>query len=134
MYQKVKVSEQNSPVSQADRRRAPRLDVLGQLHARALATPTSVAVREISIGGFSIEATVPFSRGSVHQFHLSMEGGLAVDVLAVAVHCTPVIATGRLALHVTGFEFLQPDRMTIQIIATLVDQVSSFWCDDPEPQ
>jgi len=132
MYQKVKVSDQNSPASRADRRRAPRLDVLGQLHARALATPTPVAVRELSIGGFSIEATVPFSRGSVHQFHLSMEGGLAVDVLAVAVHCTQVNNAGRLSLHVSGFEFLQPDRMTTQIIATLVDQVASLWCDDPE--
>jgi PilZ domain len=85
-----------------ERRRAPRIEIVGQVQGHVDAAGRPVVIRDIGFGGFSVESREPFQIGSVHDFRLTLEDGPSALVRARAVYGRAE-PTGA---HTTGFELL----------------------------
>jgi hypothetical protein len=114
-----------SPRPFQSRRRFPRIEVLGLVEGRQVPLDAPLTIRELSLGGFSTESTVPFPPGSHHRFRFLSAAHAEVVLDATVVHCRLAKATadGQLA-YISGFEF-HSDPMTDRAIASLVDTLSS---------
>ena len=91
-----------------DRRRAPRAQILGRLHGQLVTLDAPVELRELSLGGMSIESEIPFPIDAIHQFDLVLGDGARVSVVAQARH-SRLIASGTSPRYLTGFEFLDDE-------------------------
>ena len=87
-----------------DRRRSPRLELLGRLHGHAVTLNVDVTVRDVSLGGLSIETEFAFPIGALHQFRLTLTDGSWSVVKARVVYSNP--APNRVGYFVTGFQFV----------------------------
>ena len=65
----------------ADRRRSARVVTLGRLRGAITSLGTPLVVREISLGGMSVETVNSFPVGSVNEFLLTLGDGAGVEVL-----------------------------------------------------
>jgi hypothetical protein len=108
-------------------RYTPRLDTLGQLQVHVLSNPTPVTVREISLGGFSLESTVPFASGTAHRFRFTLEGGPVVAATAECVYSTRLSREPSLSLYLAGFEFVPVSENASQAVASLVYRIAELW-------
>src|SRR5262245_61253467 len=72
---------QSTPMGR-ERRRSPRVELLGLVSGRLLHPGTSVVVRDMSLGGLATETPFPFERGTVHDLQLTLGDGAAVDLRA----------------------------------------------------
>ncbi|HUL74588.1 MAG TPA: PilZ domain-containing protein [Vicinamibacterales bacterium] len=109
----------------SDRRRALRLEVLNRLHARAITHDRPVIVREISLGGFSIESPLSFSPGSEHQFEFGIDGGVPVTLKARAAHCRRLPGAADVATYIAGFAFVDQSDVAAAAVEELFDQVAA---------
>jgi hypothetical protein len=104
----------------ADRRRSPRLRLLGEIHGQRVGLDLPLTIVDISAGGFAIESTVCFPDRDVQLFELVSElGGSPLVVAGRAVRTSP--ASPGAGRYVTGFEFAsdQPQVPLDQIRAWL---------------
>ncbi|MEZ5317909.1 MAG: PilZ domain-containing protein [Vicinamibacterales bacterium] len=108
-------------------RYTPRLDTLGQLQVRILTQPAPATVREISLGGFSIETTVPFSSGTTHRFRFALDEGPSVVTIAECIHSARASRQSSVALFLSGFEFVPVNETTSESIASLVYRIAEIW-------
>ena len=108
-------------------RYTPRLDTLGQLQVRVLTNPVPVTVREISLGGFSLESSVPFAAGSSHRFSFMLEHGEPVDAIAECVYTRRLKPGASLPLYLSGFEFIPVSDQVTAGIAGLVYRIAEIW-------
>jgi len=105
-----------------ERRKTPRIEMLGQIFGQVLSVDTPVTVLDLSMGGFSVETACAFRSGSHHQFRFSLEHGASVIVIAEVVHCRRRTAPSGKDLFVTGLKFLEnPD--TSAAVAYIIEQV-----------
>lgn len=93
----------------ADRRRSPRVDLVGRVQGQAVAVDVPIRVREISLGGMSIETTTPFTEGTKHLFVLTLGDGAGVEVLGHVVYCRDVAPAQGLPLFISGLQFVDSD-------------------------
>src|SRR5262245_13644309 len=70
----------------AESRRAPRLELMDRIHGHLTSLDVKVVVREISLGGLSVEAPLQFPTGAVHEFRLTLGDGSKVIVRARVAH------------------------------------------------
>jgi hypothetical protein len=105
-----------------ERRRAPRVEVLGQLHGNLVALRMPIVVRDASFGGFSVETSVPFPEGAEHQFRLSTDEG-SLLVMARSVHCLRISPARSEPFYITGFEFVATEGVDRSIIDGLVEKL-----------
>lgn len=82
------------------RRRSPRVPVVND-------TQLPAGLRDIGLGGFSIETPISLPRGSVHDFGLSMGGGGAVVLRGRVVHSRRELKSGGGHAYLTGVAFLE---------------------------
>ncbi len=109
-----------------ERRHAPRLEVLDQLHGHAVSVNVPLVVRELGAGGFSVESSVPFPTGSRHTFRFTLAGGGEVIVDATRIHSRAAKATGSPDCYITGFAFCQDGNPeATQAVDTLLDAMTS---------
>jgi len=92
-----------------ERRRTPRIQVVGRLHGRSVALGLPVRIREVGFGGFSLESALPFPKGAEHLFRFTLDDGTVVEVQATSIHTMRVTTPGGLS-HLSGFAFSHPDR------------------------
>jgi hypothetical protein len=105
-----------------ERRHAPRLEVLEQLHGQLVSVKLPLVVREMGAGGFSVECPVPFPSGARHRFRFTLAGGGEVIVEAVGVHARSTSQTGGTARYISGFAFCQDGHPeTARAVRTLLD-------------
>jgi len=98
-----------------DRRRAPRVDTDGKVLGRITSLDTEVRIREISLGGLSLESDVEFPVGVVHSFELVLGDGARITVAAEARYSRPA-GQDRNGRYVTGFQFIEaPDAMETSV-------------------
>jgi hypothetical protein len=88
-----------------DRRRAPRVEVLGKLPGEVTSVDAPVSVREISLGGMAMESPVAFEVGARHSFQLTLGDGATVQLVGVVRHCRHVGAQAG-GHYVVGIQFL----------------------------
>jgi PilZ domain len=93
-----------------DRRRSTRIDILGRLRGEVLeGTARQVTVRELSLGGLSLESPDRFEIGSIHGFRLTLGDGASVFLRGRVVYSREVGRSGDAPLFVTGVHFTDDD-------------------------
>jgi hypothetical protein len=93
----------------SERRRSPRVELLGLVSGRLLRPGTAVVVRDMSLGGLATETPFPFERGSIHDLQLTLGDGAAVDLRARVMHCRNIAGDGEEPKYFTGFQFVDDE-------------------------
>lgn len=93
----------------SDRRRSPRIEILGRLHGQVTSLAVSVTVREISVGGLSMETAFEFPVGVIHDFRLEMGDGSLVDLRGKVLRSRAVRAADGSRLYISGVQFIDDD-------------------------
>ena len=68
-----------------------------------------LTVRELSLGGLTLETAQPFDLGSVHEFRLTLGDGAAVLLKGRVMHCRNIARAGDAPLFVSGVQFIDDD-------------------------
>ena len=119
----VKVEKTSSKRrSGAERRRAPRVEILGQVTGESLTLDAPVTVLDLSTGGFRVETTGPLPTGEPHEFRFRLRNGISVIVLARVVH-QRAVARRPSGTHVVGLEFLDGSAEAKASRTALVDRI-----------
>jgi hypothetical protein len=106
-------------------RRAPRIEVMGQLHGQLVPMNLPLDVRDLSSGGFAVESSVSFPVGAVHRFRFITRTGAEVLVRATARHCRPVDSLDGAPRFLAGFSFiLEPSGETEAAIDLMLKAAS----------
>jgi hypothetical protein len=92
-----------------ERRRSPRIELLGRLHGHSVSLDLPVRVIEISLGGMAVETAVPFPVGAVHLFRLTLGDDSTVELGARVMHCRNTAPDGTTPVFVTGLQFVDED-------------------------
>lgn len=92
-----------------ERRRAPRIEILGRMQGRVV-MPVPVTVREISLGGLSMDAPFMFEVGSIHEFSLTLGDESSVVLRGRVVYSRPADGPEGSALYVTGVQFIDEEQ------------------------
>lgn len=110
-----------------NRRRFPRLQVLGLIDGFLMPLDVPLAIIELSSGGFSVRGGTAFPPGARHHFRFTTSLEREVTLDATAIHCRLVEAGthGEIA-YVTGFEFASNARND-EAVAVLIDTLSSVF-------
>ena len=74
----------------ADRRRSPRIDLMGQIHGELASMDLPIVVLDISLGGMRIATPIAFEAGARGQFMLTLGDGAVVVVTGRIVRCQPI--------------------------------------------
>jgi hypothetical protein len=91
-----------------DRRRSPRVELMGRVHGQLVSANLPIQVREISLGGMSIETREGFETGSVLNLMLTLGDGAGVLVAARIVYSRFLDGSDP-AMYVSGLEFVDED-------------------------
>jgi hypothetical protein len=92
-----------------DRRRAPRIELLGRLHGHSVSLDLPVTVLEISLGGMAIETGQAFPLGAVHLFRLTLGDDSTAELPARVMHCRNVAPAESAPRYVTGLQFVEEE-------------------------
>jgi hypothetical protein len=104
----------------AERRRYPRVTLQSPLYAHLGSGNQPFLVREVSSGGFSIEADRSFAVGTEHTFQFEIPSGPAARVKTLCRYCTLVSRDGEPRSYMSGFEFLpQPSQNLRPILGAI---------------
>jgi len=93
-----------------DRRRSPRIEILGRLHGHSVTLDAPVVVRDFSLGGMAMETPFPFPVGATHDFRLTLGDGALVELRGRVLHCTNVARQGDSTLYLSGVHFIDDDE------------------------
>lgn len=88
----------------SDRRRNPRVAILGKLHGHIVTLDVPVSVLEISLGGMGIQTTVPFPVDAIHAFQLTLGDNSVVRLKGRIAHCQRV--AGDEERYISGVQFI----------------------------
>jgi len=93
-----------------DRRRSPRIEILGRLHGHSVTLDAPVVVRDFSLGGMAMETPFPFPVGATHDFRLTLGDGALVELRGRVMHCTQVAQQDDASLYLSGVHFIDEDE------------------------
>ena len=104
------VDTSQQPGLTRERRRSPRIEILGRLLGFLTSLNVPIKVHEMSLGGMSIETPVDFPAGADEHFQLTLGDGSTVVLRARARHSRRVEETADGQPHyIAGFEFIDDD-------------------------
>jgi hypothetical protein len=107
-----------------DRRRSPRIEILGRLHGHTVAFDVPVSVREISLGGMTVETSIELGEGAVHEFLLTLGDGSVVQLTGRVLHSRPSAApAGGPVAHVSGIQFIEDEPEAVEAVENVIDRV-----------
>jgi hypothetical protein len=93
-----------------ERRRAPRIEVLGRLHGHVVSLDTPVTVREVSMVGLSFSAPIAFPIGADHEFRLTLGDGSTVMLKGRVVRAQEALGVDGHPMFVMGVQFVDGDE------------------------
>jgi hypothetical protein len=95
----------DQPEKAIERRRSPRVEVLDRLqgHVRPLELP--IALLNLSLEGFLMQASTDYPRGEIYEFRFSMADHDPIVLSARVVHTMRATA-GPVASYLIGLEFV----------------------------
>jgi len=120
------------PNEQPDRRESARFEVLGRVLGTIVAADLPVRVRDIGLGGFSIETVEPFDAGTEHNVRYPAMDDWSGVLPATSLHCRPSVAQDGTPRYVTGFAF--PAANAREAIVDLIAKVTSVRLFDDKPE
>lgn len=97
-----------------ERRRSPRIEILGRLHGHVVSLDAPIAVREMNLGGMAIETDFPFPIGAFHGFELTLGDGSLVPLTGRVLRCRNISDPGETPVFLSAVEFVDqdPDEMS----------------------
>jgi hypothetical protein len=107
-----------------ERRRSPRLQILGELHGHLVAVGLEMIIRDVSFGGLSVDSQLPFPVGVVHRFRLSV-GDRSLTVSARVVHSRQIDVADGPPRFRTGLEFVTDTPEARQAVEAIIDRMTS---------
>jgi hypothetical protein len=108
MIQFARSAATNAAMSD-DRRRSPRIELLGRLHGHSVSLDLPVRVVQISLGGMAIETAVPFPVGAVHLFRLTLGDDSTTELTGRVMHSRNTAPEGAPPVFATGVQFVDED-------------------------
>lgn len=105
-----------------DRRRSPRIEILDRLHGHVVSLDTPVRVREMSLGGMSIETTLEFPIGAFHEFRLRMGDGSVVLLKGRVIRCRQQLSQDGEPTFISGVQFVD-DESPDTSVGDLLDKM-----------
>jgi hypothetical protein len=93
----------------SDRRRSPRVEVIGKVSGRVVSLDVPIVVREMSLGGMSIESPTAFEVGTVTDFLLTLGDGAGIEVYGRTVYTRPLEGTDE-PRFLSGIQFVDQDE------------------------
>jgi hypothetical protein len=120
----AKPSDPGSSDSRRELRRSPRIDVRHRLSGRIVSLDLPVVVRDISLGGFSIESDRDLPDGA-HDIRLHEGERWSVTVNASSRHRQTVKAQDGAIRHIMGFEYGEQNPDTQQILRVLFERLAA---------
>ena len=109
-------------MTHSERRRAPRVDLVGQVKGELVSVDVPVLVREISLGGMSIETAMPFDVERRLEFLLTLGDGAGVLVLGRVAYCRAAERAGA-PVFITGIQFLDEDPAHPGDVSDLIKKI-----------
>jgi len=106
-----------------DQRRSPRIDVRHRLNAYLVSLDRPAIVRDLSLGGFSVETEAEIPDG-VHIVRLREGDRWSVTVTAASRHHREANIDGG-KRHITGFEYEDQNADTQQTIRVLFERLAA---------
>lgn len=92
-----------------DRRRSPRIEILDRLHGHVVSLNTPVRVREMSLGGMSIETSFAFPEGAFHEFRMRMGDDSIVLLKGRVIRCREQVDADGVVIYISGVQFVDDD-------------------------
>lgn len=121
----VSTAPQPSPTSHPDRRRSPRIENLGRLHAEVLTADVPVTIYDFSTGGLSLLSQAPLIPGKVHRLRIGARGGPSVELSARVAHCRRFSRHRHGDEYHSGLAFKDLDETGRRAIDGLIDVLTS---------
>ena len=106
-----------------DRRRSPRLELLNRIHGHITSLDTPVVVREISLGGMSLQTVSVLPVGSMHEFRLTLGDGSTVLLRGRVLRSTRA-GTGESTFYISGIQFVDDEAADGASVGGLIDKLS----------
>lgn len=104
-----------------ERRRYPRIDLLADVQGHLVTLDEQVRVRQLSLGGMTVETTAPLSPRLVHDFRITF-GSDAVTMHGRVVH-SRVSVDGDRVTYVSGIRFEDPTPAALDAIRRHLDEI-----------
>jgi hypothetical protein len=108
MIQFARTTATNAAMSD-DRRRSPRIELLGRLHGHSVSLDLPVRVVQISLGGMAIETAVSFPVGAMHLFRLTLGDDSTTELVGRVMHSRNTAPEGATPVFTTGVQFVEGD-------------------------
>lgn len=93
-----------------DRRRSPRIELMGRLHGHSVSLDLPVRVVQMSLGGMAVETAVSFPVGAVHVFRLTLGDGSTTELTGRVMHSRNAAPDGATPVFTTGIQFVESDE------------------------
>jgi hypothetical protein len=119
----MSASDSGSPHT-PELRRSPRLNVRDRLTGKLVDLDVPVVVRDISLGGFSLESAEALPTG-VHIVRLQEDQRWSVTVTAASRHRRSTRNPDGSMRHVMGFEYADQSPDTQQTIRVLYERLAA---------
>jgi hypothetical protein len=110
-------------MSGRDHRIAERVPILGDLHGEMMVFQTML-IRDISIGGVTIETRFALHIDSLHDVRLTL-GTTSVVVKCRVAHSRISDVDQDIVTYRTGLEFIEPSERFVAVIAGYLDSVKT---------
>ena len=107
----------------ADRRRSPRVEVIGKVQGRVASSDVAVVVREMSLGGMSIESDAAFELGAVTDFLLTLGDGAGIELYGRTVY-TRAIEGSPTPRFLTGIQFVDQEDATPAPVRGIISKLT----------
>lgn len=116
------------PDRHAERRSTPRFPAQDALVGYLTSEDLPVRIRDLGLGGFSIETIEPLEAGIVHDVRFIANDDWTTTLKARAVYCKPSVATDGLPRFATGFSFIDAaaSRPSVESLLERVTKVHLY--------
>jgi hypothetical protein len=109
-----------------ERRQSPRIEILGRLHGHIAALDVPITVLDISLGGLSLQASVAFPPGVIHEFKLTLGDGSSSLMRGKVLRSREVRLADGSHAFVTGVRFVADESPEAGgSIGGLIDRMKS---------
>ena len=109
--------------SSPDKRDTERLPILGDLLAD-MTVSAPLRVREVSLGGVSVETAFRLAVDSLHDIRLTL-GDRSVVVKGRVVHSRVCDVDQDVVMYSSGLEFVEPSAHALQAVADFLEMLKT---------
>ncbi len=110
----------------AERRRSPRIEILGRVRGHLVSLDMPIVIRDMSLGGMSMETIVPFEVGSVHEFRLTLGDDSWLLLRGEVRHSRNIAPPGAAPCYQCGVQFVddKPSAESPTTVAAIIEKIT----------